>query len=323
MSSTAAAIRGSAHAASGKPARAEAAKRQAPPAKTSDRLARQYAPSKLGLSTLLLYGLVALVLYLGWQNREDSYLTAESGDGYWLGIIGGSLMLLLLLYPLRKKARFMRAMGPIKYWFRAHMVFGVVGPACVLFHANFQLGSVNSTFALICMLLVAGSGLVGRYFYTKIHYGLYGRRLTLEKLHNDAAVLKEKLAESVISTPQVMEPLNAHEAKALTPSQGVLDSAFRLLTLGIRIRWTHLLIRRRIERFLKAEAQRRGWSAAQLRIRRKATNRYVRAHFSAVRRVAEFSFYERLFSLWHLLHLPLFLMMVVAAIVHILAVHMY
>jgi hypothetical protein len=42
-----------------------------------------------------------------------------------------------------------------------------------------------------------------------------------------------------------------------------------------------------------------------------------------MRKVAEFSFYERLFALWHVFHLPMFLLMVVAAIVHVLYVHMY
>ena len=323
MSSSAAAIRSSTSIPREASARAEAPKQSPPPAKRQDRLASQYAPAAVRLTTLAFYVLVGLVLYLGWKNREDSYLTAESGDGYVLGIVGGSMMLLLLLYPLRKKARFMRVLGPIKYWFWTHMAFGVLGPVCILFHANFQLGSINSTFALVCMLLVAGSGLVGRYFYTKVHYGLYGRRMTLEKLNRDAAVLKEKLAESVISTPQIMKPLEAHEAKALADPRGVLDSAIRVLTVGIRIRFSHFVIRRRVERFLKAEARRRGWSATQLRIRRKAADRYVTAHFAAIRRVAEFSFYERLFSLWHLLHLPLFLMMVVAGVIHVFAVHMY
>jgi len=45
--------------------------------------------------------------------------------------------------------------------------------------------------------------------------------------------------------------------------------------------------------------------------------------FDAVRRVAELATYERLFSLWHLLHLPLFFMLLVAGVVHIVAVHVY
>ena len=43
----------------------------------------------------------------------------------------------------------------------------------------------------------------------------------------------------------------------------------------------------------------------------------------ACARAAEFAFYDRLLRLWHLLHLPLFVVLVAAAILHIVAVHMY
>jgi hypothetical protein len=39
--------------------------------------------------------------------------------------------------------------------------------------------------------------------------------------------------------------------------------------------------------------------------------------------VAEFESYERLFSVWHALHLPLIFMLLLAASVHIVAVHVY
>ena len=62
------------------------------------------------------------------------------------------------------------------------MVLGVVGPILVLFHANFHLGATNSNVALICMLLVAGSGVIGRYIYTRMHAHLDGSEDTLEEL---------------------------------------------------------------------------------------------------------------------------------------------
>jgi len=43
----------------------------------------------------------------------------------------------------------------------------------------------------------------------------------------------------------------------------------------------------------------------------------------AMQRVAQFRAYERLFSLWHVLHIPFVFMLVVSAIVHVVAVHMY
>src|SRR5437016_6157407 len=45
---------------------------------------------------------IVAALWIGWRNRDDGDLTPESGLGYWLGIAGSALMLLLLLYPLRK-----------------------------------------------------------------------------------------------------------------------------------------------------------------------------------------------------------------------------
>ena len=50
---------------------------------------------------------------------------------------------------------------------------------------------------------------------------------------------------------------------------------------------------------------------------------YLRIHLGTVRKIAGFSFYERLFSLWHVLHLPLFIMLLVSGVVHVYAVHMY
>jgi hypothetical protein len=55
----------------------------------------------------------------------------------------------------------------------------------------------------------------------------------------------------------------------------------------------------------------------------KVVARSIRQYSLAIRQAAAFSVYERLFSLWHLFHLPLFIMMIVTAIIHIFAVHLY
>ena len=108
------------------------------------------------------------LLYFGWINREDNYLSAENGTGYMLGILGGSLMLILLLYPLSKRIALFTRWIPIRFWFGIHMLFGIIGPLMILFHSNFHLGSTNSSIALICMLLVAasGTGLLWRQLHT-------------------------------------------------------------------------------------------------------------------------------------------------------------
>ena len=137
------------------------------------------APIQLMYKHLLSISMIA-ALFFGWQHRDDNYLSAETGTGYTLGIVGGSLMLVLLLYPLSKRIELLTRFIPIRYWFGIHMLFGIIGPVLILFHSNFQTGSTNSTVALTCMLLVAGSGIIGRYIYTRIHHGLYGTRVTLK-----------------------------------------------------------------------------------------------------------------------------------------------
>jgi len=141
-----------------------------------------------GLGNKIFILVILLLLAFGWYQRDDSYLEAESGLGYWLGIVGGSLMLLLLLYPLRKRLRSMDRFLSVKFWFRVHMLFGILGPVAIpvaiLYHSSFSLGSMNSSIALVCMLSVASSGLVGRYLYVKIHHGLYGAQTQLSELNH-------------------------------------------------------------------------------------------------------------------------------------------
>jgi hypothetical protein len=53
------------------------------------------------------------------------------------------------------------------------------------------------------------------------------------------------------------------------------------------------------------------------------TLRDVRAYVGTVRQVARFGMYERIFALWHAIHLPLCVLLFTAAAVHVVAVNMY
>lgn len=49
----------------------------------------------------------------------------------------------------------------------------------------------------------------------------------------------------------------------------------------------------------------------------------IRAYLRAVRDVAQFHGYEQLFSMWHIFHIPLVIMMVFSAIWHVIATYMF
>lgn len=277
------------------------------------RLVERYRPRLAGFAILLGYLLVLALLVRGWQSRGQPFLSAESGLGYTLGIVGGSMMLLLLLYPLRKRIRLLDGLGRIRHWFRLHMLLGVLGPVCILFHCSFRPGSLNSSVALLCMLLVAGSGLVGRYFYSHIHHGLYGQKATLAELHADAELLQQDLDGRLAQLPALLALLTRFEQRAMEPPASLLHGAWRYLSLGPYTWWCYLRFRGLL---------RRQWTGADPALRRRVS-RQLGARLASIRKLTEFHLYERLFALWHVLHVPLFVMLVVSGIVHVFAVHMY
>jgi hypothetical protein len=266
---------------------------------------------------------LVVVLYLGWSMPTERYITPTRGFGYALGIIGGSLMLLLLVYSARKHFSWLRFLGPTPSWFRFHMVLGIVGPLCILFHSNFKTGAANSNVALFCMLTVAGSGFIGRYLYAHIHYGLYGRKLELGELQASASGLRE-LSRSVSFLPDLVERLEAAEQRLLAcgPRLSLLGFlkpvVVRLAT--VRARWR---LHRYVRRGLRASARTSSVIAAESKRLRRTANAYIDRRLAATQRVAAFQGYERLFSLWHALHIPLIFMLIIAAVVHVIAVNVY
>ena len=275
---------------------------------------REYASS---IASLLFFSVIVALLVQGWSLREHHLIEAEHGIGYLLGIIGGSMMLLLLLYPLRKRIAALSFLGPIKYIFRLHMIFGVVGPSLILFHSNFQWGALNSNIALFCMLTVAISGLLGRYIYSRIHNGLYGSQLTVKQLQDESKWRLGQLTEKSYF-PHLEQHLTAYDAGAREASSGWL-SPVKIPLFTIKSLMVYWRLSWQIKRAIRKEVDDK--KMQRLLILRTRIN--LASYFGAVRRIAEFSFYQRMFALWHVLHLPLFVMMIITGIVHVIAVHMY
>jgi hypothetical protein len=273
---------------------------------------RRLAWSRIGLWLALGAVVAGLVVPL------ETYLTPQHGLGYALGITGGSLMLLMLVYPLRKRMPSLTWLGSVPFWFRLHMVLGILGPLAILYHSNFSLGATNSNVALACMLIVAGSGLVGRYLYARIHHGLYGRRANLRELAVDADNLRRHSGVLRV-LPELMAEVERAEGHIAQPA----PLAVRPILAALRQRREAPRLRRLVQHAI-AMAATRSIALREQQDRFTATTcRYVEARLMAARRVAEFEACERLFAAWHVLHLPLFVMLMIVGVVHVIAVHVY
>jgi hypothetical protein len=281
--------------------------------------------AKLRKSRSAFYGYTFLVVVLiaGWYLSDEKLVDPAEGLGYWLGIVGGSLMLFLLLYPAGKKSTLMRRLGLAKHWFRIHMIFGLVGPILILYHCNFSIHAINSTVAFYSMLAVAISGIIGRYFYTRIHRGLYGKRASVEELRTEISDAMENSSGLAAILPGVITHLHSVSEKLMG------DELTRSISLRHILLWTvnYYFVRLRmyllIHKELKRKAAINGVVRRNTKNLRRSANAYAARQVGLMRQVAQLAFYERLFSLWHVFHMPLFILLIISALVHVLAVHMY
>ncbi len=252
--------------------------------------------------TLVGYALVASVLVFGWMVRDQRYLVASEGLGYAIGIIGGSMMLLLLIYPLRKRRNW-QFLGPVSFWFRLHMMFGIVGPALIVLHSGYRIGSLNGLVAFVCMLIVASSGLVGRYLYRRIHHGLYGSKVQFEEFYRQGEHWEKALESAGERNPELVEQLQELEERLVTRHTGLNRSWWFYQSARRKLK----KLGRSIRRSLPAGPERKG----------------MLQRIKALQGICDLGVNEILFSYWHVLHLPLFILLVLSGLTHVVVVHFY
>jgi hypothetical protein len=289
---------------------AEKSAATAPPAPKAavDRLARR-GELALALSLPLLY--VAVFAY-GRLNWNERLYVAEEGLGYFLGLSGGIMMLVALAYTFTRRVALLRPL--LKHMLRIHIFFGIAGPFLVLAHSTFHIGSLNGGIALVSMTLVFLSGVIGRYLYSKIHFGLDGRKAQAREV---AAAWDAGGHD--FSTPR----LDAFHQRMLTPPTDLLHASIRVLLYGVRSRWVRWHTRSDLKRQLRARARAENWTSEALVQQWRDTKQRLRTHFALLKKVALFSAYERFFAFWRHAHVPLLYLLLLSGIVHVIAVHLY
>lgn len=244
------------------------------------------------------------------------------GFGYYLGLVGGVMMLLMLLYPVRKHLQFARNWGPLRYWFMLHMIFGIGGPVLVLFHTTFHVRSLNAGVALYSMLLVAASGIIGRFIYKRIHHGLYGRKSNLEELQQAVDANQNKVSKvnaALMEETGIGEKLKQFRMTAIDQKRGLVARAWKFITLGWQRRNLANRCRKELRRAVAQFAKAQGWDRQQQEQHYLEVSRDADGYLHAVQQAAQFSSYERLFRLWHILHSPFVWLLAISGIVHVIA----
>jgi hypothetical protein len=233
------------------------------------------------------------------------------------------MMLLLFTYPLRKHFRFTQSWGTVKWWFILHMILGVGGPLLILLHSTFRVGSLNAGVALYSMLIVAGSGVIGRFIFARVNRGLRGEQTDFKALQAKAGLDQEEVRSQLSFAPTVEEYLKAFEQSELKAGTGWLTQLRRVFWLPVSqwLIFQHCV--RELHTPIRTLAKKGNWSKEDLARRERKARKMVRRYIIAVVRVAQYTAYARLFSFWHVAHIPFVYLLIASAIVHVVAVHAY
>ena len=274
-------------------------------------------------SDAAVYLLLAVLVLAAWRFSRLGLFKAGDDVGYWVGVAGAVIMLLLLTYPLRKHFRFAQNWGRMKWWFWLHMALGIGGPLLILVHSTFRIHSLNAAVALYSMIIVALSGIVGRFIYRHVNRGLRGEEIGLQDLQKFAGMHKDSARSSLSFASAVEARLKAFEQAQLGAKAGWGTYFSNAFWLPVQ-RWiAYRECAASLHQTLMSLAQENGWSADDLLKRREQALKLIRSYLDAVVGVAQFTAYERLFALWHVAHIPFVYLMILSTIVHVVAVHAY
>jgi len=254
---------------------------------------------------------VLAVLAAGADFYRTPLLERAHHDGYWqwkaggsvghkLGITGASMMVLMLLYSVRKRVGALRRLGPLSRWLDVHIYLGVFGPLLIVLHSSFKVqGLVALSFW--SMVVVALSGVLGRYLYLQIPRTRAGEEVALAELEAEDRELSGQLRNRFGLEEAQLARLDV--LVAVPARIGLVGGFVRLVTDDLRLR-----------------SGLRAFAASCRSVPRPVVRefeRVVRQKAHVHRRILLWNRVHELFHYWHVLHKPFALVMYVFMIVHV------
>jgi len=273
---------------------------------------------------VLLLGILsaaAALGYLTWAGRyyllplwerPDSPLHAllrPSGSvGHALGWAGaGAILVGVLLYSSRKRLSLLQRRGPMRTWLNVHIYLCLVGPVLVSFHTALKLRGLG-VYSYWSMMIVAGSGIVGRWLYQQFPRTIRGREMTLEEIRGEQAEIRGRL-----QTEYGLPAAALAEVDALAAG-----SVQRIGSRGGALALPLLLVDDALRPLRVARLRRRLHAAHRLPRREAHTLvTLIRRQVATERRIAFLGTFRRFFTYWHVTHLVFFVAMFVLLLLHV------
>ena len=253
-------------------------------------------------------------LAIGWpyyslplQERPftDMYDTYKPGGalGLDLGIWGTLCMAIgVLTYSVRKRVHRFNKVGKLRDWLSFHIFLCTLGPFLILLHTSFKVNGLVAI-SFVSMVVVVISGLTGRYLYVHVPRTLNGQLRNLKTLREERSELLDSLHTETGITKDALNTLfppdKIQEIRGLWPA---LKASFSF-------------------QFDKRKSK--NWILAQARSHNIPQDmqptfvRMMRDQFRMERQVALLTPFQKLFSRWITIHVPLTIIMGIIVLLHI------
>ena len=247
-------------------------------------------------------------------SRPDSPLheaLRPSGTlGHPFAWVGSALVLVgVLLYSSRKRVGFLRGRGPMRTWLNLHIYLCLGGPFLVALHTAGKLRGVG-VYSFWSMMIVAASGIIGRWIYQQFPRTIKGELMSLEEIRSEQAERRERLSTEFKLDRAQLAAIDAVTERSVggigKGTGGGLRALPRLLADDLARPFRLAGLRRRLGR------------------ERQLARREARAIFDLIgrqvataRKLAFLDTFRALFGYWHVVHLVFFAAMLVLLVLHV------
>lgn len=247
---------------------------------------------------------IGYLFFVAWQDEVPS---ASGFFGHTIGIVGFLLMLMTeTLYSIRKRQSSSR-WGRMSDWMDFHIFTGLVGPYLVFLHTSWKFNGLAGVVMLITIVVVF-SGFFGRYVYTAIPRTVDGLELEFNALKAEIESVNSNLDNWKQSQSKMNVFTRIHTIYNKEPQNPLIFIFGRTL-----IDWKNRLRVWYEIRPLDIDQRRQAITLIQI----------LRRRYQLKQQATSLVFARQLFAIWHVLHVPLGVVLFLAAFIHILAAFYY
>jgi hypothetical protein len=253
-------------------------------------------------------------------SPKHALLKPSGTIGVKLGVIGVGLFLVIFLYPLRKKVKWLGQRGTSKHWLDFHVVAGMSAPIIIAFHSSFKFRGIAGV-AFWIMFAVAVSGVVGRYLYAQIPRSLNAAQGSLEGIESSENDLTHELAVQHMFPAWTLRPLLAIPTAEQVRRMSVTKAMLVMFAIDMMRPFHIARLRCRVLGWGGVITSMGGlFRTSNLELERIIAA--ARRKSSLAKKVAFLSRTQQVFQLWHVVHRPFSYSFAILAVIHIVIVTM-